>query len=154
MSNLDILLSLFTKAEATLATIHTFTIGSVVGRGFAGYWFNSIGSIQSGTYTLSTGSSVTIRQCMVTDNVNNADLIFVLFGGGLSANAASLALFPQQVVVSRAGNSITYERGSSASTVGQGIRVDYSPVGGATALEARAVFGTGTSVTVNVELKG
>ena len=91
---------------------------------------------------------------MVTDNVNNADLIFVLFGGGLSANAASLALFPQQVVVSRAGNSITYERGSSASTVGQGIRVDYSPVGGATALEARAVFGTGTSVTVNVELKG
>ena len=128
----------------SLTVRYTATVTSASGRGFLGYWHNNIGSIAQATYTLPNSVSAIIRQCMTSEN--GTGLIFVLSSGGLTTS--SIDQFPVQVRVTSGSNSISYDRPSSLSTVGQGIRGNYTS--GASAAEEIAVFRHNNTVTVEL----
>ena len=104
---------------------HVFTItvaGSNRFSGLVGYWFNNQGAIENADFVLPNGRTTSIRQCM-TGSFIGPVLRFVT-----SRTINDLAQLPPTITTTRGIHGpITWTRGDTLLTVGQGQGSNYTP---------------------------
>ena len=100
---------------------HNYSITSGVRGSIVGYWFNNIGSIDSGeTFTLPNGNTGTIRQTMRLNSL----LRIVFAGSGLGTGAADQ--FPDTISCDFNGAVSEWGSPTSPAVFGQGTGRDYT----------------------------